>query len=307
VAAGNHGQTPEGKRIYGGITSPGNHPSAITVGAVDTHGTAFRSDDTVATYSSRGPTRYDLALKPDVVAPGSRVVSAEAQGSYLATTYSHRHVAGAGANAYLQLSGTSMATGVVGGAVALVLEQRGRLSPGETKAVLQMTSSYMPEEGLMASGAGSLNVLAAAEFLTGGRKAQLPETRIGDHQVSASGVAFTTRVFAQQRSGFVGSTSIFWGTTKPQSIFWGTTNSDDSIFWGTNSDDSIFWGTAKPQSIFWGTNNNDSIFWGTNSNDSIFWGTNSNDSIFWGTNSNDSIFWGTNNDDSIFWGTGYLD
>jgi hypothetical protein len=188
-----------------------------------------------------------------------------------------------------------------------VLERRSKLSPGETKAVLQMTSSFMPEEGLMASGAGSLNVLAAAEFVSDGRRAQLPETLIAGHEVSASGVAFTTRVFAQQRSGFVGSTSIFWGTTKPQSIFWGTTNSDDSIFWGTNSDDSIFWGTAKPQSIFWGTNSNDSIFWGTNSSDSIFWGTNSSDSIFWGTNSGDSIFWGTNLDDSIFWGTGYLD
>ena len=165
AAAGNNGQTAEGQRIYGGITSPGNHPNAITVGAVDTHETAFRSDDTVATYSSRGPTRYDLALKPDLVAPGSHIVSAEAPGSYLATTYAQRHVAGVGANAYLQLSGTSMAAGVVSGAVALLLEQRGKLSPRETKAVLQMTSSFMPEEGLVASGAGSLNVLAAAEFL----------------------------------------------------------------------------------------------------------------------------------------------
>ena len=168
----------------------------------------------MAAYSSRGPTRYDLALKPDLVAPGSHIVSAEAQGSYLATTYSQRHVAGAGANAYLQLSGTSMATGVVSGAVALLLEQKGKLTPGATKAVLQMTSSFMPKEGLMAGGAGSLNVLAAAEFVTDGRKGQLPETLIAGQEVSASGVAFTTRVFAQQRSGLVGSTSIFWGTDK---------------------------------------------------------------------------------------------
>src|SRR6185436_1401873 len=133
VAAGNNGQTVDGKRIYGGITSPGNTPNAITVGAVDTHGTPFRSDDTVATYSSRGPTRYDLAFKPDLVAPGSHIVSAEAQGSYLATTYPQRHVAGVGANAYLQLSGTSMATGVVSGAVALLLDRKGKLSAQETK------------------------------------------------------------------------------------------------------------------------------------------------------------------------------
>ena len=40
---------------YAGITSPGNAPSAITVGALDMHDTADRSDDTVAPYSSRGP------------------------------------------------------------------------------------------------------------------------------------------------------------------------------------------------------------------------------------------------------------
>ena len=51
-------------------------------------GRPYRSDDTVAASQLRsGPTRSDLALKPDLVAPGSHIVSAEAQGSYLATTY----------------------------------------------------------------------------------------------------------------------------------------------------------------------------------------------------------------------------
>ena len=44
---------------------------------LNTQGTARRSDDTVATYSSRGPTRYDFAVKPDLAAPGNRIVSLE--------------------------------------------------------------------------------------------------------------------------------------------------------------------------------------------------------------------------------------
>ena len=50
---------PTACAILGGITSPGNSPYAITVGAIDTKGTTSRSDDAVAPYSSRGPTKFD--------------------------------------------------------------------------------------------------------------------------------------------------------------------------------------------------------------------------------------------------------
>jgi subtilisin family serine protease len=56
-AAGNMGKDAEGRKIYGGIHSPGIDPSVITVGASNTFGTDWRSDDKVTTYSSRGPTR----------------------------------------------------------------------------------------------------------------------------------------------------------------------------------------------------------------------------------------------------------
>ena len=79
ASAGNYGVTSTGAPVLGGITSPGNSPAAITVGATDTNGTASTSDDKVAPYSSRGPTRYDLAVKPDVVAPGTRIVSLESR------------------------------------------------------------------------------------------------------------------------------------------------------------------------------------------------------------------------------------
>ncbi len=57
AAAGNNGVDSSGNKIYGNIHSPGNEPSVITVGAVNTYGTDTRIDDTIATYSSRGPTR----------------------------------------------------------------------------------------------------------------------------------------------------------------------------------------------------------------------------------------------------------
>jgi serine protease AprX len=48
VSAGNRGKAPTGQAVLGGITSPGNSPFAITVGALNTYGTTVRTDDTVA-------------------------------------------------------------------------------------------------------------------------------------------------------------------------------------------------------------------------------------------------------------------
>ena len=164
ASAGNYGRTPQGVPVIGGITSPGNSPAAITVGAIDTKGTATRSDDTVAPYSSRGPTRFDFAVKPDVVAPGTRVVSLESNGSTIAQTYPQWHVAGTGNNAYLRLSGTSMATGVVSGGVALLLDAEPGLTPAQVKVALQAGARFLPSEGLVAVGTGSVDFAQSLEI-----------------------------------------------------------------------------------------------------------------------------------------------
>src|SRR5260370_8302960 len=60
---------------YATITSPGNDPYVITVGAMKTEGSPVRSNSLIASYSSKGPTLLDHVVKPDIVAPGNRVVS----------------------------------------------------------------------------------------------------------------------------------------------------------------------------------------------------------------------------------------
>ena len=157
ASAGNYGMTPTGQPVLGGVTSPGNSPDAITVGAIETMGTVDRSDDRVATYSSRGPTRFDFVVKPDVVAPGTRVVSAEAAGSYIAVNYPSWHVAGSGKNSYGRLSGTSMSTAVVSGGVALLLDMNPNLSPAQVKLLLQTGARFIPSAGLIGGGTGSVD------------------------------------------------------------------------------------------------------------------------------------------------------
>ena len=77
VAAGNDGRDNSFNTDgYGTISAPGNDPYVITVGAMKPEGTSTRTDDLIASYSSKGPTIIDHIVKPDLVAPGNLTISA---------------------------------------------------------------------------------------------------------------------------------------------------------------------------------------------------------------------------------------
>lgn len=179
AAAGNFGQDQYGRKVYGGITSPGISPAAITVGATNTFNTNVRSDDAVAPYSSRGPTlshttnpltgavTYDLLAKPDLVAPGCRLVALERYQNYLVTSYPVLHVdTGNVSNKsrYMILSGSSMSTGVVSGAVALMLQANPGLTPNLVKSILMYSAQIMDGPDLFEQGSGMLNVDGAVRL-----------------------------------------------------------------------------------------------------------------------------------------------
>ena len=166
ASAGNMGTDPAtGKVGYGGISSPGNAPSAITVGAVDLRGTAGRADDLVAPYSSRGPTWIDGFAKPDLVAPGHGLVAPVGLGATLYQLLPGLRVLTSLLDPFphLRLSGTSMATAVTSGVVATMIQvQRahyGRsMSPNAIKAMLQYSAIPLASEDILTQGAGSLNM-----------------------------------------------------------------------------------------------------------------------------------------------------
>ncbi len=159
VAAGNFGH-------YGNltITSPANSRKVITVGSLTDNGTGTdHSDDYVSTYSSLGPSLGDYVVKPDLVAPGNRLVASNAEGSLLSTLLASRQVACTAKrcnSSYLELSGTSMATPMVGAAAALMLQKDPSLTPATVKARL-MRSARKIDSNFVSSGAGLLDVDAA--------------------------------------------------------------------------------------------------------------------------------------------------
>ncbi|HEY6765008.1 MAG TPA: S8 family peptidase, partial [Candidatus Sulfotelmatobacter sp.] len=119
AAAGNFGRiSVNDSQGYGTVAAPGNDPLILTVGAMKSMNTFSRSDDQIASYSSKGPTTYDHVVKPDLVAPGNVVVSLDSHGSTLESEYPHNEVSGNSTlHDYFILSGTSMATPATAAAV----------------------------------------------------------------------------------------------------------------------------------------------------------------------------------------------
>jgi serine protease AprX len=166
TAAGNLGRSAKGVIQPGSITSPGNAPWVLTVGASNDQGTAKRSDDTLAPFTSRGPTHIDGFMKPDLVAPGVGIESLADPNSTLYAIHPEARLPGTVQTAtmpYLRLTGTSMAAPVVTGTVALMLEANPDLTPNLVKAILQYTAERRRYD-TTAQGAGFLNTRGAVQL-----------------------------------------------------------------------------------------------------------------------------------------------
>jgi serine protease AprX len=125
VAAGNEGPK------YKSIASPGIDPVIITVGASDDRNTSDIKGDSVANFSSRGPT-VDGLEKPDLVCPGTNIISLRPPRYFFDIIFGKSGLE----IHYVSLSGTSMATPLCCSAVALLLEKNPALTPDQVKAAV---------------------------------------------------------------------------------------------------------------------------------------------------------------------------
>ncbi|EQB95920.1 serine protease [Geobacillus sp. A8] len=155
AAAGNEGPN------YGTISSPGISDRIITVGALDDHDTAAtRADDEVASFSSRGPTEYGVT-KPDLVVPGVNIISLRAPRSFLDKMNKQSRVG----DHYISMSGTSMATPICAGIVALMLQAKPNATPDEIKRALKDGADLWKGRDPNVYGAGYVNGKRAIEQL----------------------------------------------------------------------------------------------------------------------------------------------
>jgi serine protease AprX len=130
AAAGNEGPDPMT------IGSPGNLPYVITVGAITDSWTAdTRDDDYLPDFSSRGPTP-DAHIKPDLVAPGGHMTGLTRPGSTLAKEHPEYYLK----NGDFVMTGSSQASALVSGVVALLLQLEPDLSPDDVKCKLMSSA-----------------------------------------------------------------------------------------------------------------------------------------------------------------------
>jgi serine protease AprX len=259
-AAGNLGRNALGEPQGGGIGAPGNAPWVITVGASSHMGTVDRSDDIVATFSSRGPTAIDRQAKPDLVAPGVGIESLAEAGSTLYNTKPLMRLWGTVQTAtepYISLSGTSMASPVVSGTIALMLQANPSLTPNQVKAVLEFTAETHVAYTDLVQGAGFLNARGAvelAEKLANGPAAFDADTPQDDPTPWGRHVIWGNERVGGHALAAVGlGTNIAWGATSiPGTSDVSSADVDgdvDNIVWGTDCAadvdcDNIVWGTG---------------------------------------------------------------
>ena len=262
AAAGNTGPA------RGSTASPGYDPYAITVGASDDAGTIDARDDSLAPFSSWGSA--DGNAKPDLVAPGRRIVSIRVAGSALDTLFSDRIVRAHNGATYLRLSGTSMATAVASGAVALLLAEDPGLTPDEVKSALVGSArAYGSQSGSVppdpiADGSGLLDALAASRVaapmqpstkdqVTGAiTNAELPPAPRAPRPANA----FARSVF----SLIAHHTPLRWKDLSLGGVDWAALTWD-SVAWDSVAWDPIAWDSVAWDSIAW-----DSVAW-----DSVAW------------------------------------
>ena len=281
VAAGNYGRVSlNGSNGFGTVTAPGNDPYVLTVGAMKSNGSTSQSAETLASYSSKGPTTYDHVVKPDIVAPGNDVVSLAAPGATLESLFPAELATGNdGRNDYFTLSGTSMATPAVSGAVALLLQQNSALTPDQVKARLMKTTyKLLPTSTVAWVPHLSQNFTSTYDLLSVGSGLLNLQTAINNTDLAPStvGAALSPSVVYNPNTGAVSLVngnssvsvnSVVWGS----SVVWGT-----SVVWGSNvTGSSVVWGSSLP----WNSNllSAFSVVWGSSTGTgtqatSVVWG-----------------------------------
>lgn len=245
TAAGNNGPSS------GSISTPGHDPFNIAVGAIDDKGTPDKRDDDVPYFSARGPT---LAgdHKPDILAPGRKIISLYSANSYLAGVLPERQLLSSLGRPYFRLTGTSMAAPVVSGVVALLLQKNPDLTPDQVKYILTRTASNF---------SGSRDTVGAGVV---DAYAVLTSNKMG---VANKGIR-PSDSFARQMYDLIYGQPLSWKDPHYMGIDW------ENLAWDNLAWDNLAWDNLAWDNLAW-----DNLAWDNLAWDNLAWDAGEWDSI----------------------------
>jgi serine protease AprX len=269
TAAGNHGPGS------GSISTPGHDPFNIAVGAIDDKGTPDPSDDDVPYFSARGPT-LNGDHKPDILAPGRRILSLYALNSYLDGALPGRQMLSSLGRPYFRLTGTSMAAPVVSGVVALLLQKNPDLTPDQVKYILTKTApNFRGSRDTV--GTGVVDAYAA-----------LTSDKMG---VANKGIR-PADTFARNVYELLYGQELSWKDPNYMGIDW------ENLAWDNLAWDNLAWDNLAWDNLAW-----DNLAWDNLAWDNLAWDNLAWDNLAWDNLGWDAGEWDSINEAGVPWET----
>ena len=220
----------------------------------------------------------DGFMKPDIMAPGKDIYSVLSGSSLWDLEYPDRCTLNC---EYFRLSGTSMATPMVSGAVALLLQAEPNLTPDQVKYRLMNTGGII--YGDYSGKDADFAYLDVYDLIT------TPTTESAN-QDTIPHMLLAKMALIAYWANENGDEAIDWSTVDWNAVNWDTVDWDavdwNSVNWGSVNWGSVNWGSVNWGSVNWGSVNWGSVNWG-----SVNWG-----SVNWG-----SVNWGAVNWGSVSW------
>ena len=221
------------------MAAPANDPFVITVGASDEKGDPKRNNDIIAKFTSNIET-VDAFIKPDVFAPGKDIISVLASSSWWQNEHPERFIEGG----YFRISGTSMATPMIAGTVALLLQAEPDLTPDQVKYRLMTSSDKIGGKG---------NYLDAYATLTtptfeAANQGVLPHKLLAQMALMA--------YWASQN----GEEEIDWGAVNWNAVNWNAVNWN-AVNWNAVNWNAVNWNAVNWNAVNWNAVNWNAVNW----------------------------------------------
>ena len=238
-----------GGDVYPLNVAPGNDPFIITVGAADEKGTSILQDDFIPNFSVWGQT-MDGFMKPEIFAPGVDIISVLSFGSDWYYDYPDRAVLG---NEYFRISGTSMATSMVSGAVTLLLQAEPNLTPDQVKYRVINANEWV----------GPGRYLSVYKMLT------TPTTESANQGIIPHMLLAKMAMIAYWSSQNGGET-IDWANIDWSAVNWNAVNWD-AVNWNAVNWNAVNWNAVNWNAVNWNAVNWNAVNWNAVNWNAVNW------------------------------------